>query len=540
MRPVLRLGSITVALASIPAALGGAAPAAPGASEPPLAAIVVVGATAAAAVLPDGTWQVELPSLYPGDSDPAVSPDGRRIAFVSTRDGNQEVYVADAGTRRTSRLTRNLRAADRRPAWSPDGRRIAWQSGPPGTADLFVMRADGAGKRLLVGGAGDDADPAWSPDGTQIAFSSTRSGRRQLWVVAAAGGEPQPLAPITGRARAPAWAPGGAHLAFARESAGDSDLWLLDLSNGSTRKLTRGPGGDARPDWSPSGEHIAFERVSAGRRAIWILGDDGAPASPVEGTEGLADPDWARTDRSLVPRPDERLPDLDQRAPAGLVIVQVGRRFHLGFASSTENRGRGPLLIRGVRRATQPMTAHQIVELRGRGTRVVRDVGRLHYEAHPPHRHWHLESFVRYELRRARDYAVSVRDRKSGFCLIDRWGRVSPRIPGSGPPRFVGDCGASRPDARRVMQGTSVGYVDRYPAFFHGQALDVTRLPAGRYVLVHRANPDRAMRELRYSDDAASVLIELTWPNGSSSPPRVSVLRRCGTGERCPPRASDD
>ena len=58
-----------------------------------------------------------------------------------------------------------------------------------------------------------------------------------------------------------------------------------------------------------------------------------------------------------------------------------------------------------------------------------------------------------------------------------------------------------------MVEGTSVGYVDRYPAFFHGQELDVTRLPAGRYVLVHRANPDRTMRELRYSDNAASVLL---------------------------------
>ena len=127
-----------------------------------------------------------------------------------------------------------------------------------------------------------------------------------------------------------------------------------------------------------------------------------------------------------------------------------------------------------------------------------------------------------------------VRDRKSGFCLVDRWGRVSPRVPGSGPPRFVGDCGAGRPDARSVSEGTSVGYVDRYPAFFHGQDLDLTGLPAGRYVLVHRVNPDRTMRELRYSNDAASVLLRLSWPNGTSSAPRLSQLRRCEASEHCP------
>ena len=59
--------------------------------------------------------------------------------------------------------------------------------------------------------------------------------------------------------------------------------------------------------------------------------------------------------------------------------------------------------------------------------------------------------------------------------------------------------------------------------------------PAGRYVLVHRANPQRAMRELRYSDDAASVLLRVIWPSGTTAAPRVSVLRRCETSERCPP-----
>jgi TolB protein len=506
------------------------------ATEAPFAPIVASGADATTALLPDGSWAVELAPFYPGDGDVAVAPDGARVAFVSERDGNPEIYVANARTREVSRLTTNPRAADRHPAWAPDGRRLAWESGATGAADLYVMRADGAGKRLLVGGAGDDADPAWAPNGSRVAFSSSRSGRRQLWAVPAAGGEPELLAPVPGTARAPAWSPGGRRIAFARESGGDSDLWLLDLADASLRRLTRDVAWDARPDWAPSGERIAFARQSRGRSAIWTVGVDGAAALPVEGGEGLGDPDWARTARVLVPRPDERLPDLDQRAPAGLVVSQVGRGFRFGFASSTQNLGAGPLVIRGVRGSGREMTAHQVVELAGGGARVVRDVGSLHYELHPPHHHWHLESFVRYELHRAADHALVVRDRKSGFCLIDRWGQVHPRVPGTGPPRFVGDCATGRPDARRVLEGTSVGYVDRYPAFFHGQELDLTGLPAGRYVLVHRANPERAMRELRYSNDTASVLVRLTWPGGRAAAPRVAVLRRCEGTERCPPR----
>jgi TolB protein len=471
----------------------------------------------------------------PGDSDPAVAPDGHRIAFVSARDGNEEIYVADARSREVRRITRS-RGPDRRPAWAPGGRRLVWQRGPEGAADLITATPDGSGRRPLVRGPGDDVDPAWSPDGSRIAFSSTRGGRRQLWAVPAAGGAPERLAETPGRALSPAWSPDGGRIAFVRESARGSDLWLLRLSDGSLRKLTRGPGRDSRPDWSPRGGRIAFARVAGSRSSIWVVGADGAAGRPVAGTEGLADPDWAWTRRELVPRPDERLPDLDQRAPADLVVVQTGRRFRLGFASSTENRGLGALVIHGVRRPGGPMIAHQIVERRGRPSRVVRDVGRLHYELHSPHFHWHFQSFVRYELRRARDFRLVLRDRKTGFCLIDRWGRARPGLTGTGPPRFVGDCGAGQPDARRVVEGTSVGYVDRYPAFFHGQSLDVTRIPPGRYLLVHRANPERALRELLYSNGSASVLLDLRWPNGRTSPPRVTVLRRCEASERCPVR----
>jgi hypothetical protein len=179
------------------------------------------------------------------------------------------------------------------------------------------------------------------------------------------------------------------------------------------------------------------------------------------------------------------------------------------------------------------MTAKQVVEARGDGTWAVRDVGQLRYEPHEPHSHWHLESFVTFELRRARDLAVVARDGKSGFCLIDRWGRVTRPIPGSGPPRFIGDCAAGQPRARRVVLGTSVGFVDRYPAFFHGQELDLSGLPAGRYLLLHQANPRRALREVRYSNNGAAVLLQLAWPNGTLSAPRVSVLRRCEAIERC-------
>jgi hypothetical protein len=158
----------------------------------------------------------------------------------------------------------------------------------------------------------------------------------------------------------------------------------------------------------------------------------------------------------------------------------------------------------------------------------------LRYERHPPHRHWHFQEFESYELRRASDHALVGRDRKSGFCLIDRYGLALTRLADVGPPRFVSDCGALQPRLRRVEQGSSRGYRDRYPAFFHGQDVDLTGVPAGVYVLVHRANPTRRVREQRYANNAASARIRIRWPRGASAAPEVVVVRRCEASEHCP------
>src|SRR5918995_1312353 len=134
--------------------------------EPPLAVIVATSPSATSGVLADGSWSVELPFLHAGDVDPAVSPDGLRIAFVSERAGNEEVYVADARSGEVRRLTRNRRP-DRRPGWAPGGRQIVWQSGAPGAADLHIIGADGRGRggpaRGRGGGTGAAGGAAAAP-----------------------------------------------------------------------------------------------------------------------------------------------------------------------------------------------------------------------------------------------------------------------------------------------------------------------------------------------------------------------------------------
>lgn len=233
----------------------------------------------------------------------------------------------------------------------------------------------------------------------------------------------------------------------------------------------------------------------------------------------------------------ELLPDLDQEAP-GELRVEVdlsgsGRSYRLGFRSAVRNVGVGALVIEGERPdlVTPEMRADQLVEREGEAPSVVRSVGRLAYVEASTHQHWHLLDFDRYELRREGSSRGLVRDRKSGFCLGDRY-RVR-ELSLRATPRhkvFRTRCGLTRRDLFRIREGISVGYADHYQPFLEGQSLPLDGLPEGRYLLVHQVNADRRLRELSYANNAASTLIELRWRGSRAS---VRILASCADSDVC-------
>ena len=93
---------------------------------------------------------------------PAISPDGKKIAFATNRDENTEIYVIDAGGGNLRRVT-NDDGADTTPAWSSDGQWIAFASDRDGDFEIYIVRADGSGLRQLTNNTAGDGQPAWSP-----------------------------------------------------------------------------------------------------------------------------------------------------------------------------------------------------------------------------------------------------------------------------------------------------------------------------------------------------------------------------------------
>jgi hypothetical protein len=237
---------------------------------------------------------------------------------------------------------------------------------------------------------------------------------------------------------------------------------------------------------------------------------------------------------AIAPAGKPLLPDLDQAVPLAVSLSRRGGRDLVVFAAAVDNVGEGPLVVEGTRPSsdTAEMRTQQVVGRRG-GDETRRPLPSvLRYERAETHAHWHLLGFVRYELRTA-DGRVARTARKVGFCLGDRYdSRRSAGLDGEpADPVWADECGKGRAELLELSQGISVGYGDDYPPYLEGQFLDVWAVPAGRYVLVHVVNPDRAIEESDYANNAASALVELRRPPGR--PPTLEVVARCPDTAHC-------
>jgi Tol biopolymer transport system component len=191
--------------------------------------------------------------------EPAWAPNGRSIAFSSTRDVTSHLFVMSADGKDVKRLTATDEA-DRHPSWSPDGKRIAYVHGFPGL--ITIMNGDGTGRRSIVGGQAELTDPAWSPDGRWIAYARREPGSpvRELWLIHPDGSGLHQLTRLGAISYWPTWSPDGKRVAFTSDRGGNYDIYSIGVGGSDLRRVTRSPDDDFDPSWSPSGKAIAFAR----------------------------------------------------------------------------------------------------------------------------------------------------------------------------------------------------------------------------------------------------------------------------------------
>jgi len=254
-----------------------------------LAALWVVRARKAEEPLPVGI-PMQITSGEAWEGEPAISPDGTRIAYVSTASGNDDVYVTDAiafvsdrtGTRSVWKVgqfgggaTMLLEDAEY-PAISPDGTRIAFSRCVHG-AELRIWVApleDLSDATMLTTGEHglwDHVGAAWSPDGRTLSYSA----HGDLWTVSADGGTPRQVMRSRAGATESAWSSDGRHIYFDSWRDGALALWRVSAVGGEAQRVTQGAGYESELSVSADGSRLAYSTGSPGSGAVLVDLDTG-------------------------------------------------------------------------------------------------------------------------------------------------------------------------------------------------------------------------------------------------------------------------
>jgi WD40 repeat protein len=250
----------------------------------PVGKIDFASASEVSTVNPDGSGLEAIRVVRMTAFDPAWSPDGNKIAFVSSTGAFQAIWVMNPnGTipQQVSMKPAGETASDTVPAWSPDGQKIAfhraWTDAGGPHNDIFVVNVDGTGMANLTGSlAFDEDDPAWSPDGSKIAFVADTD----IWAMNADGSSPGKLTQITvGDPGDPSWSPDGSKIIWTTNPL-EGDIMVMAPDGTGPTEIRPGCSGCETWDvaWSPDGTKIGFIQDVGGDQLseqIWVMNANG-------------------------------------------------------------------------------------------------------------------------------------------------------------------------------------------------------------------------------------------------------------------------
>ena len=249
------------------------------------------------------------------DADVTADPTGKWLAFSSTRDSERSnIYMQRVDGTAVIQLTSDS-ADDAYPSFSPDGRQIAFCSTRAGNWQIFVMDADGKNVTQVTTGPMQAIHPSWAPDGSRLVYCCLggKSNQWELWTVELQTSEKR----MIGYGLFPTWSPSrdADHIAFQRPRQRGSrwfSLWTLDLVNGEARRVTEvavsSNAAILSPSWSPDGRRLAFATVmepnqelgphAKGRTDIWVVNVDGTDRQRItDGTGANLMPFWGADNR---------------------------------------------------------------------------------------------------------------------------------------------------------------------------------------------------------------------------------------------------
>jgi eukaryotic-like serine/threonine-protein kinase len=186
------------------------------------------------------------------DHSPQISPDGKKIVFVSDRTGNDEIWICESDGSHPVQLTFFESTVNGTPRWSPDGQQIVFDARPAGNADIYVVSAEGGKPRPITLEPSHDVIASWSRDGRWLYFCSNRSGAYQIWKVPAAGGQ---AIQVTKHGGFEAFESPDGELLYYTKGRGPGGIWQIPVAGGEERQVR--------------------ELVEAGYWRYWAVQDNG-------------------------------------------------------------------------------------------------------------------------------------------------------------------------------------------------------------------------------------------------------------------------
>jgi len=281
---------------------------------PPERASFSVGATAGggslAGTVTDSRGSVVLQKSYPGSfrtaahrfSDDIVETitgtkgiASTKIAFVGSRTGRKEIYVADYDGANARQLTSDG-SISVAPAISWDGSKLAYTGYQSGYADIYAIDLNSGARNRIIKFPGTNSGAAYSPDGGRLACTLSKDGNTELYIVGAAGGGARRLTSTRGVESSPAWSPDGNELIYSSDERGGPQLFRIGAGGGSGRLITTGYGYCTEPSWSPDGKKVAFN-VRQGGFSIAVL-DLASGTTRIVGAG--EDPVWGADSRHII------------------------------------------------------------------------------------------------------------------------------------------------------------------------------------------------------------------------------------------------
>ncbi len=228
----------------------------------------------------DGTDQKPLTRLRSLSIQPAISPDGEKLAFTTYAKGRPRIMMISPETGRELPFLNQEASMNATPSWTPDAQRIFYASTASGTSQIYSAGFDGRGFTRISRREAIEVEPKVNPKNPDVLLFVAGPGNQQIYRMSALGTQVQRVTNGEGEASNPSWHPDGQHFAFSWTrgyTKGDFNIFLADAGNPlDFVQLTHSEGRNENPSWAPDGRHLVFASNRTGVSQIYTMLADGS------------------------------------------------------------------------------------------------------------------------------------------------------------------------------------------------------------------------------------------------------------------------